>query len=598
MQPLQVVHDRLFGGALGGRAHDHAVPGRLHLLQDRLQALALVVAEPPADAGEVLVRGEHEVATGQRDLGREPGALAAHRVLRDLDHHGLARLQHVLDARRRPLEVLGPVVHLAGVQHAVAATADVDERRLHTGKHVLDAAQVDVADHRGRALAGHVVLDQHVFLEHGDLVALAMLGDHHQLVGEARRHDRGLATAAAVSAGAAPAAPDAAGGTARGHLLLDGHLLRPAASCTLTVGFDLAVAAAAPLARLRARSAASCRHGGTRTLGPPAGRIGGRVVTLGFGRLRLRRRVDPALGVVARASERRRSLPCPRPLPPRRRRFRGVPGRRRASGAVSVGPMPRRLLPWSRPTARSQMRSGHEAAATGAAVSCGSSAVAVVVPAGPAPRRHGRGRHGVGGGRAGRRRPGLASRPGRPVRRRASRVVTGVSVLTRVSSGLASRSWTGVSAFTGVSVLTGVVGLRRPGFGPALRRRRGGLGQRRAPLERGDALVDLRVGRRLRRRDLGLVIHGYSSRSMREGALRPVGTQPPSRTRMERAVLGDVVVSVPALRSVPRAGPRARSRTRYVLVRRSRSALLAWWPGGGRAPPRLMATRSRPWIRP
>ena len=46
---------------------------------------------------------------------------------------------------------------------------------------------------------------------------------------------------------------------------------------------------------------------------------------------------------------------------------------------------------------------------------------------------------------------------------------------------------------------------------------------------------------------------------------------------MERAVLGDVVVSVPALRSVPRAGPRARSRTRYVLVRRSRSALLAWY---------------------
>ena len=46
---------------------------------------------------------------------------------------------------------------------------------------------------------------------------------------------------------------------------------------------------------------------------------------------------------------------------------------------------------------------------------------------------------------------------------------------------------------------------------------------------------------------------------------------------MERAVLGDVVVSVPALRPVPRAGPRARSRTRYVLVRRSRSALLAWY---------------------
>ena len=38
-------------GALGGGADDHAVPRRLDLLQDRLEALALVVGQPAADAG-------------------------------------------------------------------------------------------------------------------------------------------------------------------------------------------------------------------------------------------------------------------------------------------------------------------------------------------------------------------------------------------------------------------------------------------------------------------------------------------------------------------------------------------------------------------
>ena len=74
---------------------------------------------------------EHEEAARQGDLRREARALAAHRVLRDLHHHGLARLQHLLDARRVAFQVLGRVVDLAGVQHAVAAAADVDERGLH-----------------------------------------------------------------------------------------------------------------------------------------------------------------------------------------------------------------------------------------------------------------------------------------------------------------------------------------------------------------------------------------------------------------------------------------------------------------------------------
>ena len=48
-----------------------------------------------------------------------------------------------------------------------------------------------------------------------------------------------------------------------------------------------------------------------------------------------------------------------------------------------------------------------------------------------------------------------------------------------------------------------------------------------SPLEGGDALVDLGNGRRLRRGDLGLVIHCYSSRSGREGAPVPARTSRP-----------------------------------------------------------------------
>ena len=87
-------------------------------------------------------------------------------------------LQHVLD-RGRPspplLDVLGVVLDVAPVEHGVLGRADVDERRLHAGQHVLDPAEVDVAvdldDVVGRAR--HVVLDERPALEHGDLGGLA-----------------------------------------------------------------------------------------------------------------------------------------------------------------------------------------------------------------------------------------------------------------------------------------------------------------------------------------------------------------------------------------------------------------------------------------
>ena len=151
--------------------------GRLDPLEHRLEALARVVTQTAADALQVLVRREHDVAAREGEVRREARALAAHRVLGHLDHDRLAGLEELLDPRGRALDVLGAVVHLAGVEHAVAAAADVDERSLHAREHVLHPPQVDVADHRGRAGAGHVVLDEDVFFQDRDLVALAVLGD-------------------------------------------------------------------------------------------------------------------------------------------------------------------------------------------------------------------------------------------------------------------------------------------------------------------------------------------------------------------------------------------------------------------------------------
>ena len=86
--------------------------------------------------------------------------------------------QHRLDLAL--LAVLVPdrrPVDLTGVEHGVAALADVDEGRLHRGQHVLHATEVDVADQRGLRLAGDVVLDEDLVLEHGDLGQVVALPD-------------------------------------------------------------------------------------------------------------------------------------------------------------------------------------------------------------------------------------------------------------------------------------------------------------------------------------------------------------------------------------------------------------------------------------
>ncbi len=125
------------------------------------------------------------------------------RILADLHHHVVTGLEGLLDLAGGATQTGGLPVHLAGVEHAVAAAADVDERRLHRRQHILHNAQVDVADQGGRGHRGHEMLDHHAVFEHRDLgVAGALVGrfgadlvphHHHTFDGLAAGQELGLA---------------------------------------------------------------------------------------------------------------------------------------------------------------------------------------------------------------------------------------------------------------------------------------------------------------------------------------------------------------------------------------------------------------------
>ena len=76
----------------------------------------------------------------------EPGALGANWVLADLDQYRLSRLEDLLHLAGIGTDVEGIPVDLTGIQHGVSAASDVDEDGLHAREHVLNPAQVDVAD--------------------------------------------------------------------------------------------------------------------------------------------------------------------------------------------------------------------------------------------------------------------------------------------------------------------------------------------------------------------------------------------------------------------------------------------------------------------
>src|SRR5215212_9107576 len=202
---------------------------------------ALAPSEAAADAEGVVLGLQDQVAAGQRHLGGEAGPLGPDRVLGDLDEDRLAGLEDLLDPRGLAVEVLLVVVDLAGVEHGVAAAADVDEGRLHAGQDVLDPAEVDVAAHGAPRLAGHVVLDQGRALQDADLGPLGALGDDHAAVGALLAEDpllllgqaRGAAPSALVGlAGALPAGAGLEAGRALGAA---GSRTAPAAAARVAV---------------------------------------------------------------------------------------------------------------------------------------------------------------------------------------------------------------------------------------------------------------------------------------------------------------------------------------------------------------------------
>ena len=128
----------------------------------------------------------------------------AHRVLGHLDQDGVAGLQRVLDAALLAFEVDGFPVHFTGVQHGVAAASDVDEGGFHGGQHVLDLAQVDVADQGVLLGLGDEVLGQDAVFEDADLDSVVALADDHLPVhGFAAGQELGFGDDGAAAAGVA-----------------------------------------------------------------------------------------------------------------------------------------------------------------------------------------------------------------------------------------------------------------------------------------------------------------------------------------------------------------------------------------------------------
>ena len=134
------------------------------VLEDRLQAVALVVLDAARDAEPVAVRDVDDEAPGQRDLGREPGALRLHRVLDGLDEHALAALDQILDLPGALAALELGADDLVDVEEAVLLEADLDERGLHPRQDVVDRAEVDVPG--DRTALGALEIDL------GDLVVL------------------------------------------------------------------------------------------------------------------------------------------------------------------------------------------------------------------------------------------------------------------------------------------------------------------------------------------------------------------------------------------------------------------------------------------
>ncbi len=217
LQEDEVALDVLGRRALGCRTDDDPAALRVETLDDLLEARALGVLEATRDARPLAVRHVDEEAPGQRDLGRQAGALRLHRVLDRLDHDRLAALDQILDLPRAlPALELGPD-DLVDVEEPVLLEADLDERGLHPGEDVVDDSEVDVARDRAALRALEVDLGDPVVLEDRDpLLADVDRDDELALRGGQRCALRRRSPPAAARGGLRSGLPSAFAGCLRG----------------------------------------------------------------------------------------------------------------------------------------------------------------------------------------------------------------------------------------------------------------------------------------------------------------------------------------------------------------------------------------------
>ena len=160
----------------------------LEPLEDVLQPRALGVLEAPRDTETLAVRDVDEEPAGQRDLGRQPGALRLHRILDGLDEQLLAARDQILDLLAvMPLALELGDDDLVDVEEPVLLEPDLDERRLHPGQHVVDDAEVDVPGDRAALGPLEVHLGDAVVLDHRDALLADVDRDQQLALGGGQR---------------------------------------------------------------------------------------------------------------------------------------------------------------------------------------------------------------------------------------------------------------------------------------------------------------------------------------------------------------------------------------------------------------------------
>ena len=203
LQEVEVALDVLGGGAFGRGAHDHAAVLRRDLLEDRLEAIPLLVLDAAARR-----RGPSPCGT---KTTKRPGseisvvslrALRLHRILDRLDEHRLAALDQILDLARALAALELRADDLVDVEEAVLLEADLDERGLHARQDVVDDAEVDVAGDRVAFRPLEVDLGDLVVLEHGDALLAGVDRDQQLALRLRQRRTLRRRAAARLRAGA------------------------------------------------------------------------------------------------------------------------------------------------------------------------------------------------------------------------------------------------------------------------------------------------------------------------------------------------------------------------------------------------------------